>query len=150
MNRTNQLLTMRVVSGQLWSIEFPASPAALLHPQKASTFKKVHPHPPSKRCTRTHESTLMHIGTLVGAASKRSDASSKCADASSKCADDGLLCFVDKLACGKQSELSARSGSASPLSHRPLSGAEVRPLELLFGAERTNSSACAQSLCRHN
>jgi hypothetical protein len=45
--------------------------------------------------------------------------------------------------CGELSELSGRSGYASPLSLRPLSGAEARLSELLFAAERTNSSACA-------
>jgi hypothetical protein len=52
--------------------------------------------------------------------------------------------------CVEQSELSGRSGCLSPLSLRPLSGAEVRLSELLFGAERTNSSACAQSLYGQN
>ncbi len=47
--------------------------------------------------------------------------------------------------CGEQSEVSGRSGYASPRSLRPLSGAEARLLELLFAAERSNSSACAQT-----
>ncbi len=55
----------------------------------------------------------------------------------------GIKFLFRSVCCGELSELSWRSGYASPFSLRPLSGAEARLSELLFAAERTNSTACA-------
>ncbi len=56
-----------------------------------------------------------------------------------------LMFCAGQYVVGELSELPGRSGYASWLSLRPLSGAKARPLELLFTAERMNSSAFAQS-----